>query len=420
VLLGKYGTAESRAEYARVIAEWEANGRRLPESTSKPADITINELAVAYLQHAEQHYRYPDGTSTNEFDDTKYSVRPLRQLYGHTLARDFGPLALKAIRELMVKGYEHPNYGPQEALSRGVVNQRIGRVRRMFRWGVENEMGPPSVLHGLQAVKGLSKGRSAARETEPVKPVPEAFVYAVLPHLRPRVRAMVRLQRLTGMRPGEVVVMRACDLDMTGRVWMYRPAKHKTAWRGHKRVIAIGPKAQEIIREFLKPNVEAYRFAQRDAVGSLRQEQRARRKSKVQPSQRDRRMPKPKRKPGERYTTGSYAVAITRACQKADTEARHEAVEAGMPVEEATSRMFVPHWHPHQLRHNAATMLRREFGLDVARVVLGHRSPQITELYAELDVSRAPASGVSIARWSCPTSRGSASATPGANGLART
>jgi integrase len=60
-----------------------------------------------------------------------------------------------------------------------------------------------------------------------------------------------------------------------------------------------------------------------------------------------------------------------------------------MPAEEAAARVFVPHWHPHQLRHNAATTLRREFSLDVARVVLGHRSPQITELYAELDVSRA-------------------------------
>jgi hypothetical protein len=30
VLLGKYDTPESRAEYARVLAEWEASGRRPP------------------------------------------------------------------------------------------------------------------------------------------------------------------------------------------------------------------------------------------------------------------------------------------------------------------------------------------------------------------------------------------------------
>jgi hypothetical protein len=143
VLLGRYGTAARRAEYARVIAEWETNGRRLPQPVlGTPADITVNELTVAYLQHAKQHYRYPDGTQTNEYDDTKYSLRPLRHLYGPSLARDFGPLALKAVRELMVQGYEHPKYGTQAALSRGVVNQRTGRVRRLFRWAVAVYLRP--------------------------------------------------------------------------------------------------------------------------------------------------------------------------------------------------------------------------------------------------------------------------------------
>ena len=367
VLLGTYGTPASRAEYARVIAEWEANGRRLPPAAGTPADLSVNELALTYLKHAEQHYRYPDGTTTNEYDDTKYSLRPVCHLYGHTPARDFGPLPLKAVRDLMVRGYEHPKYGPQKPLSRGVVNQRVGRARRMFRWAVENEMVPSSVLHGLQAVKGLAKGRSPARDTEPVKPVPEAFVNAVLPYLRPQVAAMVRLQLLTGMRPGEVTVMCAGDIDMTGKVWLYRPERHKTAWRGQSRVIAVGPRGQGIVREYLRPDLTAYLFQPREAVRALRAEQRAKRKTKVQPSQRDRRKAKPERMPGERYTTDSYALAVARACGKAN----------------------VPHWHPHQLRHNAATMLRREFGLDVARVVLGHRSPQITELYAELDVGRA-------------------------------
>ncbi len=49
----------------------------------------------------------------------------------------------------------------------------------------------------------------------------------------------------------------------------------------------------------------------------------------------------------------------------------------------------IPHWHPHQLRHNAATRLRREFGFEVARAVLGHSSPVVTEVYAELDGAKA-------------------------------
>jgi hypothetical protein len=39
-LLGPYGSTESRAEYARTIAEWEAAGRRLPPKGNGPADLT--------------------------------------------------------------------------------------------------------------------------------------------------------------------------------------------------------------------------------------------------------------------------------------------------------------------------------------------------------------------------------------------
>jgi integrase len=373
VLLGKYGTAASRKEYARVIAEWEANGRTLPNRAAA-GDLTVNELAVSYLAHAEQHYRHPDGTQTGEYNDTKLSLRPLKHLYGHTAAKEFGPLALKAVRELMVRGYEHPKFGQQQALSRGVINQRIGRIRRMFRWAVENELIPSSVLHGLEAVRGLERGRSAARETEPVRPAPEAFIRAVLPFLRPQVAAMVQIQLLTGMRPGEVVIIRGIDLDTSGAVWFYHPGsdqgphgKHKTAWRGHGKVIAIGPKAQEILRQWLRPKLDEYLFQPREAVAALRAEQRARRKSKVQPSQVDRRKRRPKFRPGARYRVGSYAVAIARACELAN----------------------VPHFHPHQIRHTKATEIRREFGLDAARAVLGHRSPSVTEVYAELDMGQA-------------------------------
>ena len=46
-------------------------------------------------------------------------------------------------------------------------------------------------------------------------------------------------------------------------------------------------------------------------------------------------------------------------------------------------------WHPHQLRHNAGTCIRKEFGLDVARVILGHSSVAVTEIYAEQDEAKA-------------------------------
>src|SRR5262245_32760387 len=79
VYLGKYDTAESRAEYDRRIAEWLANGRRLSPARSETAGgaLSVNELLGAFVAHAEQHYRRPNGTLTSEFADYRLSLRPL-------------------------------------------------------------------------------------------------------------------------------------------------------------------------------------------------------------------------------------------------------------------------------------------------------------------------------------------------------
>lgn len=50
---------------------------------------------------------------------------------------------------------------------------------------------------------------------------------------------------------------------------------------------------------------------------------------------------------------------------------------------------LIPCWHPHRLRHSAATRIRAEFGIEAARVVLGHTSPGVTALYAEVDREQA-------------------------------
>ena len=49
VLLGKFGTKESKAEYKRVVLEWEANERSLPQNGS--TEITVAELIERYWHH---------------------------------------------------------------------------------------------------------------------------------------------------------------------------------------------------------------------------------------------------------------------------------------------------------------------------------------------------------------------------------
>ncbi len=358
--LGRYGSDESRAEYDRLIAEWLASGRRATPSAPGAvggSDLTVNELLLAYLRFAKSYYRKGERTSP-EYDNIKLALRTFRQLYGHTAARNFGPLALKAVRQAMIDA----------GLCRNHINQRVGRIVRVFKWAVENELVPPSVHHGLKAVSGHRKGRSGARESEPVRPVPEAVVEAIRPYVARQIWAMVQLQRFTGMRPGEVTIMRTCDLDTSGSVWVYTPADHKTAHHDRERKIYLGPRAQEILRPWLRTELTAYLFNPAEAMAERQAEKRRRRKTLLTPSQRAR---KPKangeRRPHERYSPQSYHHAIGRACLKAG----------------------VPAWHPHQLLHNAATWLRKEFGLDVARVILGHSSPAVTEVYAEVDREKA-------------------------------
>jgi integrase len=323
-------------------------------------------MLLAYLEHVDAYY-VKNGKPTTEPVNIRLALRPLRRLCGATMAREFGPSRLKAVRQDMVAS----------GLCRNEVNKRVRRILRAFKWAVGEEMVPAIVHHGLRAVEGLRRGRSNARESEPVRPVPDAFVDAIEPYVSRQVWAMVQLQRLTGMRPGEVCGMRTIDVDRSGRVWIYTPESHKTEHHGRERRVYLGPSAQAILRPWLRPELMAYLFQPREAEAGRRAEQRANRKTPVQPSQQYRRKRRPRRTPGSRYTTGTYRQAIGYGIDKANREA------------ERTANAPVPGWHPHQLRHSAGTRLRREFGLDVARAVLGHSSPVVTEVYAELDGAKA-------------------------------
>ncbi|QGJ68633.1 Site-specific tyrosine recombinase XerC [Planctomycetales bacterium 10988] len=245
--LGPYGSAKSHTEYARIIAEWrilQAEQKKQLASSPSSAEfknLTIAEVMLRYREFASSYYS-KNGIPTKEFVEMKHALRPLRELYGDTFARDFGPLKLKAIRQQMIEVND---------LSRGVINNRVKRIKRFFKWAVGEELVPSSVSNALRDVDGLRRGRTSAREAPPVKPVEDIWVDLVLPHLSPQVAALVQVQRLTGCRPGEVVLLRACDIDRSGDVWIYEPQEHKNQWREQSRIIPLGPKAQAILNPYL-------------------------------------------------------------------------------------------------------------------------------------------------------------------------
>jgi integrase len=333
IYLGRHGTPESRAEYERVIAEWLAHGKGRTGARPRPAAPAPDELAVvevvaAFMRHAETHYRDPAGKMTREVDNCRDALKPVVMLYGSTPARSFGPIALRAVRDEMVKA----------GLARSTVNDRVNRVRRCFKWAASMELIPSSVVQGLATVPGLQRGRTTAREAPPVGPVLVETVEATLPYLPAPVAAMIQVQLATGARPAEICIMRGMDLDRAGVIWQYRPSLHKNAWRGRDRIIAVGPRAQAILRPLLTDDPAAPLFVATRPDGSR-----------------------------GAYSRGSYCQCIARACRRAGLEP----------------------WTPHQLRHTAATAIRATHGLEAAQTLLGHARADVTQIYAERDLAKA-------------------------------
>jgi integrase len=365
--LGDFNSPASREMYGRVIAEWERLGRRLPPPVDAPKStiekLAVNEVIHAYKRHVDVAYKV-------QTRHTIYMVmRLLRQYFGSTAAEEFGPNSLRLLRDQMIKG-DPKCEPPRKPWSRTTVNKALHQIAAMFKWAASHEMLSVTVYSKLKTVEALRRGRSAARDNEPIQPVPIEVVKVTKPYLSRQVRALVDLQLLTGARGGELLLLRPADLDMTGDegMWTIRPSEHKTAHHGHERTIFFGPKAQAVIRPFLVGRaLDAYLFSPAEAEAERREAATANRKTPLARGNRrgTNRVEAPARRAGDHYTGAAYRRTIDRACNRAG----------------------VPRWHPHQLRHTAGTLIRREFGLEAARVILGHSSAQVTDaVYAQRDL----------------------------------
>ncbi len=246
-------------------------------------------------------------------------------------------------------------------------------------------------------VGGLKMGRTPARESQPVRPVDPQIVEQTLPYLTAVVADMVRFQLLTAVRPQEVYNLRPCDIDRSEKIWRYTPEHHKTEHHGKSRTIFIGPQAQAILAPYLERDPSECCFQPRESEAQRNAERKSKRATPMTPSHR-RRVAKSNRKrpPRANYGVDTYRRAIARACDTLDkllkTEQNQQQVSQGQPArykfEKNEPRLF-PHWHPNQLRHTQATLIRARFGVEMAQVMLGHSNVKVTEIYAEKDQAAA-------------------------------
>lgn len=367
--LGRFGSAESRLEYAQFLERLAAaDGSGVP-ATECDNDPTVYELSIGYLAHCDTYY-VSDGKHTSEYGLARQSLKPLLAMFGETEACTFGPKMLTLYQRRLVQlGY-----------CRHVINGHVSRVKRFFRWACRHELIPPAIYHSLASVDGLRQGRSGAKDLPAIEPVAWSQVQVVLPFLSPTVAAMVEVQFLCGMRPGEVTIIRRSDIDQSVPIWIYSPARHKNAWRGQSLVKAIPLRAQAIMQRFFRTDADAYLFSPRDALDHLHHQRAARagnaRTTKAYPCELRRRQ--------RQHAATSRRTPLVR--DHYDTHTYRQAIAYGIAAARRAGWTVVD-WSPNQLRHSIATAIAQTIDHQSAQRWLGHKTLATTGIYVEQQIS---------------------------------
>lgn len=332
--LGPTGSAAARLAYDRLVVELSARRAAAPEPPRTLADLTVADVALRFLDHAAATYSDRGG----EVPNFRRALAVLVQAHGHTLAARFGEGELEEVMTAMAgKGW-----------CRNVVNRQVRRVRTAWRWAERKKLVPQGSWAGLLALPALPRNSKLARNTPKRQPATWETVQAVLPHCPPAVASMLLLLWWSGCRTQDARILRRCDLDTRGEVWLYYPSLDKNDWRDHAdeapRVVYLGPECQAVLTSWL----DAYPRGPEDYLFAPVKRGRCR----------------------GCYTAMGLSQSVRRAARLAGVELT-----------------------PYQIRHSAKDRIAREMGLDAARVFLGHKNLNMTDYYGSVDSKK----GVEVA-----------------------
>lgn len=364
VYLGKWGEPSTVQKYADYIDSFVNGFDTVMGVGVDRRVVTIADLVAKFVSDHERYYVNADGLQTGQLARIQTALEVPLRLFADLPVDEFGALKLQVVRSEMVKS---------NRFTRTYLNTLINCIRHVFKYGVEQELVKPETLLSLKAVSPLKRGRTTAREGTPVLPVSADVVNATIAAMAPTLAAMVQLQRFTGMRPGEVCIMKAKDVETDGEPWTYTLSHDKTDYRravGDLRSIPLGKRAQCVLSPFLEHKEgDEYLFSPFDAQQERAAEKRIARTTPItaQTIRRDNRPSSERKRYNPRYTVDAYRRAIWYACKQAG----------------------VAQWSPNQLRHLYATEVRAKYGLEAAQIMLGHSTADVTQIYAERDKEKA-------------------------------
>ena len=317
---GWFGTPEAESAYNEWLSELFASlAAGEPVSADRRAGNTIAENAALYLTFAKTYY-----ANSRELSNVRDTIKMLVEYDAEMPAAKFGPNALRRFQTYLVG---------TNRFARSTINSHINRTRRFVKWCQSRELVPRGMTEELATVPGLRRGKTSARESRPVAPVPRAVWRATLPFMPEHVRAMVEVQYECAMRPGEVCAMTPAEIERTEPVWFFRPTHHKTAHRGHGLTKGITAKARRILEPRLSGPPDEPVFL----TGH-----------------------------GNQFTADTFGHAVRRAARRA--------LLANVPIHV---------WNPNRLRHARLTEIRDLFGEEAAQHWGGHARPDTTAIYTK-------------------------------------
>ena len=203
----------------------------------EPSGRTVDDVCDRYVRHAYAYY-----AGGKEANTAAAALRTFREMFGSRPVSELVHSDVVAVRDAMARSGRY---------CRTTVNRYMHIITgRMLPWACDMGLVRPAVRVELSGVVPLRRGRSEAREPRPVRAVPDAVVDATAAAMVPSVADMVRVHRLTGMRPCELCCLKWSDVDESVTPWRYEPARNKNAWRNQPRVVCIGPKARAILGKY--------------------------------------------------------------------------------------------------------------------------------------------------------------------------